>query len=64
MLLRKRAEVDMVDKLEEEFNSMEETISGDVYIGCGETDAMKQIAQVAKDIQIYGITSTAETKTM
>ncbi|CAH1201806.1 hypothetical protein PAECIP111890_02019 [Paenibacillus sp. JJ-223] len=54
----------MVDKLEEEFNSMEETISGDVYIGCGETDAMKQIAQVAKDIQIYGITSTAETKTM
>lgn len=52
MLLRKRAEVDMVDKLEEEFNSMEETISGDVYIGCGETDAMKQIAQVAKNVQL------------
>lgn len=47
MLLRKRAEeiVDMVDRLAAEFRSMEETISGDVYIGGGETDAMKQIAR-------------------
>ncbi|WP_028402195.1 LysR family transcriptional regulator [Ectobacillus panaciterrae] len=54
MLLRKRAEeiVDMVDKLEAEFNSMEETISGDVYIGGGETDAMRQIARVVKDLQL------------
>ncbi|MCV9887944.1 LysR family transcriptional regulator [Metabacillus halosaccharovorans] len=54
MLLRKRAEeiVDMVEKLEAEFHSMEETISGDVYIGSGETEAMKQIAQVAKDLQV------------
>ncbi|URJ60957.1 LysR family transcriptional regulator [Paenibacillus polymyxa] len=54
MLLRKRAEeiVDMVDKLEAEFSSMEETISGDVYIGGGETDAMKQIARVVKDVQL------------
>lgn len=54
MLLRKRAEeiVDMVDKLEAEFRSMEETISGDVYIGGGETDAMKQIARVGKDLQL------------
>lgn len=54
MLLRKRAEeiVDMVDKLEAEFSSMEETISGDVYIGSGETDAMKQIVQVVKDLQL------------
>ncbi|WP_046173569.1 LysR family transcriptional regulator [Domibacillus indicus] len=53
MLLRKRAEeiVDMVEKLEAEFSSMEETISGDVYIGSGETDAMKQIARAAKDLQ-------------
>ncbi|MBD8114154.1 LysR family transcriptional regulator [Priestia megaterium] len=53
MLLRKRAEeiVNMVDKLEAEFSSMEETISGDVYIGGGETEAMKQIARVAKDVQ-------------
>ncbi|MEH7096950.1 LysR family transcriptional regulator [Neobacillus vireti] len=54
MLLRKRAEaiVDMVDKLEAEFNSMEETISGDVYIGGGETDAMRQIARVVRGLQL------------
>jgi DNA-binding transcriptional LysR family regulator len=54
MLLRKRAEeiVEMVDKLEAEFSSMEETISGDVYIGGGETDAMRQIARVVKDLQL------------
>ncbi|QQZ09912.1 LysR family transcriptional regulator [Heyndrickxia vini] len=54
MLLRRRAEeiIDLVDKLEAEFSSMEETISGDVYIGGGETDAMKQIARVGKDLQL------------
>lgn len=41
----------MVDKLETEFRSMEETVSGDVYIGSGETDAMKQIARVVKNLQ-------------
>ncbi|MBS4218234.1 LysR family transcriptional regulator [Bacillus sp. FJAT-49711] len=54
MLLRKRAEeiIDMVDKLEAEFGSMEDTISGDIYIGGGETDAMKKIARVVKDLQL------------
>lgn len=54
MHLRKRAEeiIEMVDKLETEFHSMEETISGDVYIGGGETDAMKQIARVVKKLQL------------
>ncbi|WP_026908793.1 LysR family transcriptional regulator [Paucisalibacillus globulus] len=54
MLLRKRAEeiIYLVDKLEAEFSSMEETISGDIYIGGGETDAMKQVARVAKDLQL------------
>ncbi|OAS88552.1 LysR family transcriptional regulator [Metabacillus litoralis] len=54
MLLRKRAEeiVDMVDKLEAEFSSMEETIGGDVYIGGGETDAMRQIARIVKELQL------------
>jgi DNA-binding transcriptional LysR family regulator len=54
MLLRSRAEeiVNMVDKLEAEFSSMEETIGGDVYIGGGETEAMKHIARVAKDVQV------------
>ncbi|MBU7592898.1 LysR family transcriptional regulator [Metabacillus halosaccharovorans] len=55
ILLRKRAEeiIEMVDKLEAEFHSMEETISGDVYIGSGETEAMKQIARVVKDLQLH-----------
>ncbi|WP_019392374.1 LysR family transcriptional regulator [Priestia filamentosa] len=55
MLLRKRAEeiVDMIDKLEGEFSSMEETISGDVYIGGGETEVMKQIAQIVRDLQLH-----------
>ncbi|MEH7332578.1 LysR family transcriptional regulator [Neobacillus drentensis] len=54
MLLRKRAEeiIEMVDKLEAEFYSMEDTIGGDVYIGGGETDAMRQIARVAKELQL------------
>ncbi|KGM45692.1 LysR family transcriptional regulator [Neobacillus niacini] len=53
MLLRKRAEeiVEMVDKLETEFSSMEETISGDVYIGGGETEVMRHIALVVKDLR-------------
>lgn len=55
MLLRKRAEeiLEMVDKLEAEFSSIEETVSGDVYIGGGETDAMRQIARVVKDLQAH-----------
>ncbi|WP_117170108.1 LysR family transcriptional regulator [Paraliobacillus sediminis] len=52
MLLRKRAEeiIEMIDKLETEFSSMKETVSGDVYIGGGETDAMKHIAGVVKEL--------------
>lgn len=54
LILRQRAEeiVNMVSKLEAEFNSMEDTVSGDVYIGGGETEAMKQIARVVKDLQL------------
>lgn len=53
MLLRKRAEgiIDMVDKVEKEFHSMEDTVSGDVYIGGGETEAMKLIAQIINELQ-------------
>ena len=53
ILLRKRAEeiIEMVDKLEAEFQAMEETIRGDVYIGGGETEAMKQIARGVKQLQ-------------
>ncbi|GKU84147.1 LysR family transcriptional regulator [Niallia sp. NCCP-28] len=54
MLLRNRAEeiIDMVEKLEGEFRSMKETIGGNVYIGGGETDAMRQIARIVKDLQL------------
>ena len=53
MILRKRAEeiISMVDKTEEEFNSMETTVGGDSYIGSGETDEIKLVAQVAKELR-------------
>lgn len=53
MLLRKRAEeiVAMADKTEEEFRTMHGQLSGDVYIGSGETVAMNRIAAVCRDIQ-------------
>lgn len=53
MILRKRADeiISMVDKTEAEFNSMENSVGGDIYIGGGETEAMKLIARVAKDLR-------------
>lgn len=53
MILRKRAEeiISMVDKTEAEFNSMETIIGGDIYIGGGETDAIKLVAEVAKELR-------------
>lgn len=53
MILRKRAEeiIDMVSKTKAEFNSMEDTIGGDVFIGGGETEAMKYIAEIIKELQ-------------
>ena len=53
MMLRKRAEeiLDMVEKTEADFCAMNKIISGDIYIGGGETDSMKYIAEVMKDLQ-------------
>ena len=53
MFLRKRAQeiVTLVEKTESEFSAAEETISGDVYIGGGETDAMRLIARAAHRLQ-------------
>lgn len=53
MLLRKRAEeiVSMVDKTEAEFSSITNTISGDIYIGSGETQAIRRIMEIAKQLQ-------------
>lgn len=53
MVLRKRAEeiVSMVDKTEAEFRFMEDRVGGDIYIGSGETDAIKLVAQIAKGLR-------------
>ncbi len=53
MMLRKRAQeiVEMVEKTEAEFNSIKDTVGGDIYIGCGETDSMRYIAEVMKELQ-------------
>lgn len=50
MLLRRRAEdiIDLCDKTEKEFANREETISGDIFIGSGETQAMRMMADVMK----------------
>ena len=52
MMLRKRAQeiVDMVEKTEAEFQSIKDIISGDIYIGGGESDSMKYIAEIIKEI--------------
>lgn len=52
MLLKKRAEdiVNLADKTKAEFLSDDNLISGDVYIGGGETDAMRFIARIATEI--------------
>lgn len=53
MLLRKRAEeiISMVDKTEAEFSSMDNTVSGDIYIGGGETHTILQIAEIIKEMR-------------
>lgn len=54
LLLRKRATeiIELVEKTENELSSTgQEYISGDIYIGSGETDAMRMIARIATDLQ-------------
>lgn len=53
MILRKRAEeiISMVDKTETEFTSMKNIIAGDIYIGGGETEAIKLVARIAKELR-------------
>lgn len=53
MLLRNRAEeiVSLVDKTEAEIISSETSMSGDIYIGGGETEGMRLIAKTIQDIQ-------------
>lgn len=53
MFLRKRAQeiVDLVDKTEADFHTPEEIISGNVYIGGGESDAIRLIGNVISRVQ-------------
>lgn len=53
MLLRRRAEelVELSDKARAEMGSNEETVSGNIAIGGGETDVMRLIAKTAKGLQ-------------
>ena len=53
MLLRKRAEeiLELVDRTEKEVMQSDEAISGDIYIGTGETDGVRQLARAATRLQ-------------
>lgn len=52
-LLRKRAEelIALADKTEAEMTFSDAEIGGDIYIGGGEADAVRLVAQLARDIQ-------------
>ncbi len=53
MLLRKRAEeiIDLVQKTEQEFAQTEEQLSGEVYIGAGETMGVHYLTRAAHRLQ-------------
>lgn len=53
ILLRKRAEeiVSLMEKTKTELLSSDDNISGDIYMGSGETEAVYSIAKVAKNLQ-------------
>jgi len=52
MFLRRRAQeiVELADKTEAGFNSSEETVTGDVYIACGETQGMRELIKTMKEV--------------
>ena len=53
MLLRKRAEeiVNLVKKTENEISHSNEIVGGDIFIGTGESDSIKIIADIIKKLQ-------------
>lgn len=53
MLLRKRAEeiLELADRTEKEIMQSADTVSGNIYIGTGETDGVRQIARTAHQLQ-------------
>ena len=54
MILRKRAEeiIELVQKTEHEITISDDVIAGDVYIGSGETDAVRLLAKAGKRLQL------------
>ena len=53
MVLRRRAQeiMELVEKTENEFFSFKDDVSGDIFIGAGETKTIKLIADVMKTLQ-------------
>ncbi len=53
LVLRKRAEeiIELVEKTKTEFQSEKNTITGNIFIGGGESDTIKYIAEILKEIQ-------------
>lgn len=53
LLLQKRAEeiVNLVSKTEKELEQSDDTISGDIYIGAGETDGFRWLLKIADKIK-------------
>ena len=53
MLLRKRAEeiMELVSRTQAELSSPDEAVTGDVYIGTGETDGVRRLARAARRLR-------------
>lgn len=53
VLFRKRANeiLELVEKTESEFRAADEAVAGDIYIGGGESEAMRLVAQTARALQ-------------
>lgn len=54
MILRKRAEaiIDMVEKTQNEFLSLQNDVSGEIHIGAGETEVLRSVARVINDTHL------------
>ncbi len=53
ILLQKRAQeiIELVRKTKSELEQSSDTVSGDIYIGAGETDLIRYVAKIAKKLQ-------------
>lgn len=52
--LRRHAQeiIDLTDKTEAAFRQSDESITGDIYIGCAETEGMRMLVKVMKTLQV------------